>query len=72
MANKKLVNQVLDFCDTYRDEVERYSPEVMTFSFMMGLPPEECTGMYPESELGEDFLNDYDDICDLIYRWKEA
>ena len=72
MTNKKLESLVKDFCNEYRDEVEKYSPDVMTFSFMMGLPPEECTGMYLETELGEDFIDVYEVVRNLIYRWKEA
>ena len=42
--------------------LDEFSDGTLAFSVMLGLPAEECVSMYPESELGEDFLNDYDSL----------
>lgn len=67
-----LKNDVQRFCKDFRDEVERFPAETMTFSFMLGLEPEECTGMYLESGMDADFICDYNRICNWISECKEA
>lgn len=49
-----------------KDEWDNYSAEVLAFSCLLGLPPAECTGMYPECEWTQEQLDEYDDMVDYI------
>lgn len=53
-----------------RGEWENYSAEVLTFSCLLGLPPEECTGMYVESDWEPEQVEEYDEITDYLYALK--
>ena len=43
-----------------------YSTNALVFSYQLGLPPQECVDMYPESDWPEEWLDDYDRDYDLI------
>ena len=47
-----------------------YSPEVLTFSALLGLPPAECTGMYVESDWTDEQIDEYEEIVDYLYAEK--
>lgn len=53
-----------------KEEWNTYSPEVLTFSALLGLPPSECTGMYPESDWTDDQIDEYEEIVDYLYAEK--
>ncbi len=50
---------------------QEYSEEVLAFSFLLGLPPEECIGMYVETDWDPELIEQYDDVLDMIIRCKK-
>lgn len=65
---------VEDVCDFWNDIRKRgedhYSAEVLAFSFLLGLPPAECTGMYVETDWEQEWIDQYDDVVNLICKMK--
>lgn len=54
----------------YNRQEDGYSDEVLAFSFMLGLPPKECIGMYPESDWDAHMLNLYDYVVGIIHAYQ--
>lgn len=50
-----------------KGEWDNYSAEVLAFSCLLGLPPAECTDMYPECDWTQEQLDEYDEIVDYIH-----
>ena len=66
MITQKMVE---DFMKRRKERGETdYSPETLAFSFLLGLPPNECEGLYPETDWDTQVLNQYDFVVDCIYR----
>ena len=65
---------VEDVCDFYNKIRKRgednYSAETLAFAFLLGLPPAECTGMYVESDWKQEWIDQYDDVVNLICKMK--
>lgn len=63
--------QVKDFFqkekDVYGTDLSKYSQEALVFSFLLGLPPAECTGMYLESDMDRETINLYYDVDNIIW-----
>jgi hypothetical protein len=39
---------------------QKYSTETLVFAYQLGLPPQECAGMYVESDWEEEWIEAYD------------
>ena len=68
------VEDVTDFInkEIKRGEFDRYSAETLAFAFLLGLPPAECTGMYVESDWEQEWIDQYDDVVNLIDKCKRT
>lgn len=67
MTNKEMKSFVEEM---WKKTVElgetNYSSEVLAFAYMLGLAPDECTGMYVESDWEPEWIIDYNRLVILI------
>lgn len=48
---KKSVKEFFDYQKAkYNEDLSQYSWDALIFSFLLGMSPRECEGMYPEDE----------------------
>lgn len=52
------------------DQLKEYSAQMLAFSYLLGMPAEECRDMYPESDWSNEQLEEYDDIEGMLHRIK--
>lgn len=70
MISKK---DVKDFwAETCKRGENIYSPEILTFAFLLGLPPAECTGMYVEGDWDQHDIDQYDYVCGILWDLKRG
>lgn len=50
-----------------------YSPEILTFAFLLGLPPAECINMcVEEDDWVQHDIDQYDYVCDILWTLKKG
>lgn len=67
-VTKKMVKDFLDRERTqYKTDLKQYSQEALIFSFLLGMPPAECEGMYPEESMDRETLRLVDTVDSIIW-----
>jgi hypothetical protein len=68
----KTEKDVREYLDKFmtKEQIKEEQATTLTFSYLLGLPVEECRGMYAESEMSRDELDQIDDIEGIIWRIK--
>ena len=66
-----LEKSVRDYFDNYKEiNICEHQSMALTFSFLLGLPVEECKYMYPESEWSDEEYDQYDEVEGIINKMK--
>ena len=75
MGARSMKQKVKDFFEMerarYGTDLTKYSQEALVFSFLLGMPPAECEGMYPESDMDEETLDLYDRVDNIIWQLRK-
>ena len=68
----KTEKDVREYLDKFmtKEQIKEEQATTLTFSYLLGLPVEECRGMCAESEMSRDELDQIDDIEGIIWRIK--
>lgn len=69
MANEAISEFFQNLEKKYPDW-EMHSTNTLVFAYQLGLSPDECMGMYPESDWEEEWIKDYDRDYDLIDKYR--
>ena len=70
MRNGEYEQVVKGYFKRFPDRVT-YDATSLTFSILLGLPPCECEGMYPETEWDDDMYAEFDGIKEAIMEYKK-
>lgn len=66
---EKAVREYFEKCIT-KDEFEENNVNTLVFSFLVGMPPEECKYMEVETEWTPEEVDQYYDVEGIIHRLK--
>ena len=70
---KKRVKEFFDReREHYKTDLSQYSTECLVWSFLMGMPPAECEGMYLETEMDRETVVLHDTVENIIWELRKG
>ena len=64
---KKEVQDFLKMEQERYGDISDYTANTLAWSFLLGMVPRECEGMYCEEDMDEETIQLYDDTVSIVY-----
>ena len=69
---KKMVKEFFDReIEQHKTDLSKYSTECLVWSFLMGMPPSECEGMYLETAMDRETIRLHDTVENIIWELRK-